>query len=131
MEDLRQAARYIVEKVYNGRVSIEVHGSEKLRGSVVDLSISGLSFELDLDRGDSPEGVTDGDFFISLYIDEFNLLLGVERIWSIIQNAGNRRIYKAGLRFKIVADEDRLMINRTIEQIRKNIQNAAANRQQV
>lgn len=131
MEDLRKSVRYAVDKVYSGRVMVELHGKERLRGGVLELSASGLSFEIKLYKGSAPDGVVEGEeFFITLYINELNILAGVEKIWSIIKESGEERIYRAGLKFKMLADEDRLRLNSAIEQIRESIQAAVRIRYQ-
>ncbi|HOP63054.1 MAG TPA: PilZ domain-containing protein [Spirochaetota bacterium] len=126
MKDLRQAVRYAVENVYSGRVAVEFHGKEKESGRVLDLSGSGLSFETELGYRERPDGVSDGeDFFITLNIDGISILIGVEKIWNITDDSNRARKYKAGLKFKILADEDRLKLNSAVEKIRKNIQKTA------
>ena len=57
MEDLRKSVRYAVDCTYGGKVEVELHGNEKLRGGVVDLSASGLSFEIRIITGDIPDGL--------------------------------------------------------------------------
>lgn len=131
MEDLRKSARYAVDKAYSGRVQVELHGGGRLRGEVLDLSVTGLSFEIKIDTGSAPDGVAEGEeFYITLYINEINILAGVEKIWSIIKESGYGKIYRAGLRFKMLAAEDRLKLNSSIEHIRESIQTAARNRNQ-
>ena len=126
MEDLRKSVRYAVDKVYDSRISIEISGSNSPEGRVIDLSASGLSFEVGIDSGTAPAGVIDtGDFFITLHVNGLDILAGVEKIWSITKMSDDVRVYRAGLRFRILADEDRLRLNRAIEQIREMLQSAA------
>ena len=128
MEDLRKSVRYAVNRTYSGNVEIELRGVQKLRCGVIDLSSSGLSFEAKDYPGDIPDGIIDGeDFFITLYINEINLLAGVEKIWSVIKESDDGKMYSAGLKFKMLADEDRLKLNSSIERIRKSVQAAARN----
>lgn len=125
MEDLRKSVRYAVNRTYSGNVEIELRGVQKLR---CGLSSSGLSFEAKDYPGDIPDGIIDGeDFFITLYINEINLLAGVEIIWSVIKESNDGKIYSAGLKFKMLADEDRLKLNSSIERIRESVQAAARN----
>lgn len=129
MEDLREAVRYAVEHVYDGRIVIELHDKGRLQGKVSDLSLSGLSFEMELKAGETPAGISDNEeFFITLHINEVSILAGVEKIWSIVKETGTVRNYRAGLKFKILADGDRLKLNSAIDRIRESLQSAARKR---
>ena len=125
MEDLRKSVRYAIDEVYGSRVSVELTGSTDVRAKILDLSATGLSLEMNIFSATAPEGIADDEnFFVTLHVDDLDILAEVQKMWSLTSMSGDVRIYRAGLKFVLLADEDRMKLNRAIGRIREQLQSA-------
>ncbi len=126
MEDLRKSVRYAIDEVYGSGISVELKGDADSRARVLDLSSTGLSIEMNINSATAPAGIDDGgNFFVTLHVNETDILAEVQKVWSLITMSGDLRIYRAGLKFVLISDDDRLKLNSAIGQIREQLQSAA------
>jgi hypothetical protein len=98
-------------------------------GRIIDLSPSGIGFEID---GIGPE--RNGEllaletFFIKIFINKEFILAGARIAWLRTMKTDGSPVLKGGLEFDIMSADDRIRLIDLIENIRK-AQNAASTTQ--
>lgn len=95
----------------------------EVRGRVIDISLSGLGFEID-----NPDALLVEEFedrialFIKIFFDSDSIFAETEKIWSICQEVEGRSIMRGGLHFSVISSEDRIKLHKLIEEIRKALE---------
>lgn len=115
MKELRDNIRYPLDPGYKLQAVAEIDGADKLSGIVSDLSSGGFSFNIDI--ADS-EFSLDKFLFVRINFGSFTINAEVEKRWGLVRNTGNRKVYAAGVSFKVISNEDRLRLNEIIEYLR-------------
>ena len=110
MKGLRDNIRYPVEYV-----TVEIDGIDNLKGTVSDISAGGLSFIIEIGNNEFNPGRF---LFIRINFARFVINAEVEKRWGLVKDKENRKVYTAGVSFKVISNEDRLKLNEIIEYFR-------------
>jgi len=118
MKELREFIRYTVEPGSGKTAFVEIGSNGNLTGVVSDLSAGGFSFGIEINDKKNYEFELEKFIFIRLNYNRLSINAEVEKRWSLLKNADDKKIYTAGVSFKVISNEDRLILNEIIELLR-------------
>jgi len=120
----REDKRYSISDFISGvkgsnRVDCIFNLSEKIEGRAVDISLSGLGYEIrDINDDRLKELTKSTDMYIDLVFDSESILVGVKNVWNTVTKEQSVNVCRGGLRFEIIADDVRLRLNEHIRAMR-------------
>jgi len=104
-----------------GDLHVEFEFFDNLKGTVVDISLKGVGFEV---SGISDENAEilgkKKDYFIKIHAGEEFFLAGVQNRWYVLDRSQNSLVYKGGVELKILSPEDSMKLNGLISALRSS-----------
>lgn len=111
---------FVKESRLLDRIYLEIDMKTVIRARVVDLSLNGIGFEIDImEQMDKENFEKMSTMFIKLFFDSEVIFAEVEKIWDIITVVDEREVLRGGFQFSVIASEDRIKLSKLVEEIRE------------
>ncbi|MCP4130628.1 MAG: hypothetical protein GY754_06565 [bacterium] len=127
-KNLRKYERYKLEpyknpyqdKLNKDDIYIELSLDEPIKGNILDIGLKGLCMVCrGLAAARINEITTLDNFFIKLFLEKNNFIIGAKKVWhNSTKDENGGTIFKAGIEFDIMASEDMLKLSSVLEKIR-------------
>lgn len=111
---------FVKESRLLDRIYLEIDMKTVIRARVVDLSLNGIGFEIDImEQMDKENFEKMSTMFIKLFFGSEVIFAEVEKIWDIITVVDEREVLRGGFQFSVIASEDRIKLSKLVEEIRE------------
>ncbi|MDY6969497.1 MAG: PilZ domain-containing protein [Spirochaetota bacterium] len=125
--DKRREIRYSIIEYLDNTISkedciLEIEVNGKIIAKSIDISMSGIGFEIIDVEQEQIETIQNNDnFFIKIYFAKEVVIIDAKKVWSAVMKENDKDVLKGGLSFSVISTEDRLKLLKYIEDIREKL----------
>lgn len=110
---------FISSDLDSGDIYIEFEFLDNLKGTIIDISLKGVGFEVTGISSENAEILSkEKDYFLKIHAGEEFFLAGVQNRWYVLDTSQGSLVYKGGVELQILSLEDSVKLNELISALR-------------